>query len=103
MKDVLLTLVLLNTLSAMTLAATEITTESITEWADKTFAEYLETKRLSGAAMTVVKGDQLIFSKGYGYADFATKTAMDPAETRVRVCSVSKTIVATVLMQLVVD
>lgn len=82
-------------------AQTVVTAENVEKWADQIFGKSLSEKRFSGAAITVVKGDKLIFSKGYGFADYAQQTPMDPASTKIRICSNSKTIVATGLMQLI--
>ena len=87
-------------MSLPTFAQPDITTENIERWADEIFGKALDEKRFSGAAIAVVRGSDLIFSKGYGYADYGKQIAMNPASTKVRVCSNSKTMVATGLMQL---
>lgn len=56
-----------------------------------------------GAAVTVVKDGEVIFSKGYGYADTESKTPIDPAETVFEYGSVSKLFVYVTLMQLYED
>jgi len=42
-----------------------------------------------------------VLTRGYGYADIAARTAMDPVTTVLRVASVSKAFTATAVMQLV--
>jgi CubicO group peptidase (beta-lactamase class C family) len=54
-----------------------------------------------GAVVSVVRDGQVLFEKGYGYADLGTGRPMDPERTVVRVASVSKLVTATAAMQLV--
>lgn len=79
----------------------EITTENVEAWADEVFNDAFEDKHFAGAAVAVVKDGALIFSRGYGYADYEAQTPMDPKTTLVRTCSTTKLFVATALMQLV--
>lgn len=88
-------------ISSQAYAQSDITAENIRTWADEIFGKAQAEQKFSGAAITVVRGSDLIFSKGYGYADYVRQTPMDPANTKVRVCSNSKTMVATGLMQLI--
>ncbi len=54
---------------------------------------------IPGIAVGVVKGDQLVWSKGYGYANLAQQTPMS-AEGVMNIASISKTFTATAIMQL---
>jgi CubicO group peptidase (beta-lactamase class C family) len=54
---------------------------------------------IAGAVIVVVKGDRIIFSKGYGYADLAKRTPVIPDRTIFRPGSVSKTFTWTAVMQ----
>jgi CubicO group peptidase (beta-lactamase class C family) len=54
-----------------------------------------------GAVFSLVKDGQVVFSKGYGLANIATKAPMDAKSTLVRAYSVSKAFTATAAMQLV--
>lgn len=54
-----------------------------------------------GAGIAVVKDGEIIFSKGYGYADVENKKNIDPATTIFEYGSVSKLFVWTAVMQLV--
>jgi len=56
---------------------------------------------IPGAVFVLVKGDQILFSKGYGLADVAQGKPVDPAETLFAIGSVSKAVTATAVMQLV--
>ncbi|RCX21582.1 CubicO group peptidase (beta-lactamase class C family) [Fontibacillus phaseoli] len=58
-------------------------------------------KSTPGAAIVVTKGDKVIFSKGYGYANIEKKTAVDPASTVFAYGSINKAFVWTSVMQLV--
>ncbi|WP_127531658.1 serine hydrolase [Paenibacillus kobensis] len=55
---------------------------------------------LAGAVATVVQGDKVLASEGYGYADVARKIVVDPEKTVFRIASVSKVVTATAVMQL---
>ena len=61
----------------------------------------LEQGDVPGAVLSVVKDGKLLFSKGYGYADLATKRPMDARRTLVRIGSTSKLFTWTAVMQLV--
>jgi CubicO group peptidase (beta-lactamase class C family) len=50
--------------------------------------------------VVVVKDREILFAKGYGYADLESKRPMDPEKTLVRVGSISKLLTATAVMQL---
>jgi len=54
-----------------------------------------------GAAVTIVKGGEILAQQGFGYADIADQTAVDPEHTLFRIASVSKTFTAVAVMQLV--
>ncbi|QOS79603.1 serine hydrolase [Paenibacillus sp. JNUCC31] len=58
-------------------------------------------KSTPGAAVVVTKGDRIIFSKGYGYANIDQKTAVDPASTVFAYGSINKAFVWTSVMQMV--
>ncbi|CQR58327.1 serine hydrolase domain-containing protein [Paenibacillus riograndensis] len=57
--------------------------------------------QLAGAVVIVVKDGKTVIEEGFGYADKAAKTAVDPDETVFRMASVSKTFTAAAVMQLV--
>jgi CubicO group peptidase (beta-lactamase class C family) len=56
---------------------------------------------IAGAVVVVVKDGQIIFQKGYGYADVKTKRRVSPSATLFRVGSISKLFTWTSVMQLV--
>ncbi len=55
--------------------------------------------RLPGLSVAIVQDQQIIFSKGYGYADLEKKTPMKP-ETIFSICSISKLFTSIAIMQL---
>jgi CubicO group peptidase (beta-lactamase class C family) len=66
-----------------------------TAWLDGQLRE----RNLPGVAVGVVSGDDLVWSKGFGFADTTVKTPMTPA-TKFRMASHSKLFTATAVMQL---
>lgn len=59
----------------------------------------LEYRKTPGMAVGIVFDQELIYAKGYGYADVENKTAVTP-QTIFRIASITKTFTATALMQL---
>jgi CubicO group peptidase (beta-lactamase class C family) len=60
----------------------------------------LERDNIAGAVVCVVKDGQVLFEKGYGYADREKKLPVSPTETLFRPGSVSKLFTWTAVMQL---
>ena len=58
-------------------------------------------KEVSGAAVIYIENGEIIFSKGYGYADVENKIPVDPNKTVFEYASISKTYTFTGVMQLV--
>jgi CubicO group peptidase (beta-lactamase class C family) len=56
--------------------------------------------RIPGLAACIVKSGRVIWSKGYGWANIAKRVPMDPDLTVQNIGSISKTVVATAVMQL---
>jgi CubicO group peptidase (beta-lactamase class C family) len=67
---------------------------------DGIMAAHLEANHIAGATISVVKDGQLFFTKGYGYANFKSKTLVLPDRTMFRPGSVSKLFTWTAVMQL---
>jgi CubicO group peptidase (beta-lactamase class C family) len=67
---------------------------------DDFFANQMKTFGVHGAEMVIVKGDQILFIKGYGYADDGRRIPMDPGSTIVRAGSIAKTLTVMAVMQL---
>jgi CubicO group peptidase (beta-lactamase class C family) len=73
----------------------------LSDFADKFFAKQMDKLDIPGVVFIFVQGDEVIYAKGYGYANLEQKTPMDAANTVVRIGSISKSFVATAVMQLV--
>ena len=70
-------------------------------WLDGFFPYALAAGDIAGAVVVVVKDGQVLLQKGYGYADLAKRTPVDPDKTLFRPGSVSKLFTWTAVMQLV--
>lgn len=87
--------------SAQEAAPNEISSASIEAWADKSIGGVFTEGRITGAVVGVVKDGEVIFEKGYGYADVETKAPASATATRVRIGSTTKTFTATIIAQLI--
>jgi CubicO group peptidase (beta-lactamase class C family) len=79
----------------------QVTREDVEAWTDGFMSTALRTGEVPGAVVVVVKDGQVLFQKGYGYADVERRLAVDPQQTVFRVGSVSKLFTWTAVMQLV--
>ncbi|MCR6663621.1 MAG: beta-lactamase family protein [Luteimonas sp.] len=70
-------------------------------WLDGFLPYALATGDIAGAVVVVVKDGQVLLQKGYGYANLAERTPVDPDATLFRPGSVSKLFTWTAVMQLV--
>ena len=68
---------------------------------DGYFAQQLESSKIPGATVSVVRDGEVLFAKGYGEADVEAKEPVVADETLFRVGSVSKLFTSTAAMQLV--
>src|SRR5438477_6801292 len=68
---------------------------------DALIPSQLRNRNIDGAVVSVVKDRQVLFQKGYGYADFEAKKPVLPDKTLFRPGSISKLFTATAVMQLV--
>src|SRR5213596_3224925 len=68
---------------------------------DALIPSQLRNRNIAGAVVSVVKDGQVLFQKGYGYADFEAKKPVLPDQTLFRPGSISKLFTATAVMQLV--
>jgi len=78
-----------------------LTRSDLEAWLDGFLPYALAHGEIAGAVVAVVKDDQVLLEKGYGYADIANKTPVDPERTLFRFGSVSKLFTWTAVMQLV--
>lgn len=70
-------------------------------WLDGFMPYALLQDDIAGAEVVIVKDGQVLTERGFGYADMATRTAVDPTLTIFRAGSVSKLFTWTAVMQLV--
>jgi CubicO group peptidase (beta-lactamase class C family) len=78
-----------------------LTKEDFETFLDALIPSQLQNRNIAGAVVSVVKDGQVLFQKGYGYADVETKKAVLPDQTLFRPGSISKLFTATAVMQLV--
>lgn len=67
---------------------------------DGLMAAHMKSYHVAGAVVTVVKGGEIFFSKGYGCADLEDRKPVLPDRTLFRIGSVSKLFTWTAIMQL---
>src|SRR5215831_3635711 len=78
-----------------------LTKEDFETFLDALIPSQLRNRNMAGAVLSVVKDGQLLFQKGYGYADVEKKKPVLPDQTLFRPGSISKLFTATAVMQLV--
>jgi CubicO group peptidase (beta-lactamase class C family) len=81
--------------------APEFTKADFETFLDALIPSQLRNRNIAGAVVSVVKDGQVLFQKGYGYADFEAKKPVLPDKTLFRPGSISKLFTATAVMQLV--
>ncbi len=75
--------------------------EDVEAFVDGFMAARLSAGPIAGATVAIVKDGTVLFAKGYGYADVATRVPVDAEQTLFRPGSVAKLVTATAVMQLV--
>ena len=73
-----------------------------TKKADRIFDKFFKKWEITGAAVAIIKDENLIYAKGFGYIDKEQTTATEPYHL-FRIASVSKLITAVAIMKLVED
>ncbi|MET3862454.1 CubicO group peptidase (beta-lactamase class C family) [Dietzia sp. 2505] len=81
--------------------AADLTRADVDAWLDRTIPPALESGRIAGATVSVVRDGEILTARGFGQADVGAGTVVDPEATLFRVGSVSKMVTATAVMQLV--
>jgi len=87
--------------AAVATPAHPLTAPDLEAWLDGLVPTALNTAQTPGAVVVVVKDGQVLLEKGYGYADYAKRTPVDPRVTLFRPGSTSKLFTWTAVMQLV--
>ena len=80
-----------------------INKESVKTFFDIAFETQKLEHELVGATIVVVKDSEILFKKGYGFADLEQRIPVDPDKHLFRIASISKTFTWTAVMQLVED
>jgi CubicO group peptidase (beta-lactamase class C family) len=81
--------------------APELTKADFETFLDALIPSQLRNRNIAGAVVSVVKDGEILFQKGYGYADVEAKKPVLPDQTLFRPGSISKLFTATAVMQLV--
>jgi CubicO group peptidase (beta-lactamase class C family) len=79
----------------------EFTRPDVEEFFDLLIADQLARENIAGAVVGIVKDGQVVFAKGYGYADVAKGIPVTADASLFRIGSISKLITWTAAMQLV--
>ncbi|MES2496594.1 MAG: serine hydrolase domain-containing protein [Pseudomonadota bacterium] len=77
----------------------QLTAADVGAWADGYMPAALRQGKIAGAQIVVVKNGQVLFKKGYGYADVAAQRPMDPDAILMRIGSTSKLLTWTAVLQ----
>lgn len=75
--------------------------DSLGDFFDERVPREMGKAGVAGAAVVVVKDGEILFARGYGYADVAKRVQVFPDTTLFRVASLSKVVTYTAVMQLV--
>lgn len=67
---------------------------------DGLMTAWMRDKHIAGVTVSVVRDGEILFAKGYGFADVAKRSPVDPERTLFRIGSVSKLFTWTGVMQL---
>jgi CubicO group peptidase (beta-lactamase class C family) len=82
-------------------ATPQLTSQDVEAFLDGVVPIQLQKQDMAGAVVAVVKDGQVLFVKGYGFADVKTRKPVSVDETLFRPGSISKTFTWTAVMQLV--
>lgn len=77
----------------------QLTAEDVNAWLDGFIPYALATGDIAGGVIVIVKDGQVLTQRGYGYADVARRTPVDPERTLFRPGSISKLFTWTAVMQ----
>ncbi|MBO3700610.1 serine hydrolase [Roseivirga sp. E12] len=70
------------------------------EIADEKLQAFVEKTKVPGLSISISQKGELVYSKGFGYADREKKIPVDPSKSKFRIGSVSKTLTAAGLAKL---
>ncbi|MEK4962617.1 serine hydrolase [Bacillus sp. FSL M7-0110] len=86
---------------AETVSPIALNAKDVEAFTNKVIPEKMKTENAAGVAIVVVKDDQILFQKGYGFSNKEKNTPIDPKKTVFRLASISKVFTASAVMQLV--
>lgn len=78
-----------------------VTNEEVGRAAEAVLAKAIADQEVPGAVVAVVKDGQVIFERGYGFANLETRTPVNAERTLFYLASLTKTFTATAVMQMV--
>ena len=67
---------------------------------DDLMTSFVKTHKVPGASLAVTRQGQLMYARGFGYADLEKKQPVEP-DSQFRIASISKPITAVAILQLV--
>nr|WP_223698905.1 serine hydrolase [Bacillus wiedmannii] len=86
---------------AETVAPITLNPKDVEAFTNKVIPEKMKKENAAGVALVVVKDNQILFQKGFGFSDKEKNTPIDPKKTVFRLASISKVFTASAVMQLV--
>ncbi|HFJ9279569.1 TPA: serine hydrolase [Bacillus cereus] len=86
---------------AETVASITLNPKDVEAFTNKVIPEKMKKENAAGVALVVVKDNQILFQKGFGFSDKEKNTPIDPKKTVFRLASISKAFTASAVMQLV--
>ena len=81
-------------------STTNSATQQKIDKANEKAVQFLADQQIPGMAISVSQNGKMIWSKGFGYADVASKKKVNPSTTQFRVASISKTLTALAMAKL---
>ncbi|WP_088123267.1 serine hydrolase [Bacillus wiedmannii] len=86
---------------AETVTPITLNPKAVEAFTNKVIPEKMKKENAAGVALVVVKDNQILFQKGFGFSDKEKSTPIDPKKTVFRLASISKVFTASAVMQLV--
>lgn len=86
---------------AETVAPITLNPKDVEVFTNKVIPEKMKKENAAGVALVVVKDNQILFQKGFGFSDKEKNIPIDPKKTVFRLASISKVFTASAVMQLV--
>ena len=68
--------------------------QSLSQTTDSLVSAFVAKTKVPGLSLSISQKGELVYSKGFGFADLASKTPVDPSKSLFRIGSVSKTLTA---------